>query len=108
MTYFVSKADLTDIRLNPASTVEAVLQNVALMLATPKGSVPLYRDFGLPQDFLDKPMPVARTMMIAHIREAIEIWEPRAEHFRTTFAEGARDPSQLSPTVEVKIHAEES
>lgn len=108
MTYFVNPADLTDIKLNPANTVEAVLQNVALILATPKGSVPLYRDFGLSQDFLDKPIPAAKAMMIAHIREAIEIWEPRAEYVNATFAENIQEPGQLNPTVEVKIHVEES
>ncbi len=78
MSYQVSATDLEDIRLNELETVNAVLQNIALILATPKGSVPFYRDFGISNEFLDKPMPVAKIMMIGEVREAIETWEPRA------------------------------
>ena len=44
MTYQVSEADLKTIRLNEQDTVSSVLHNVALILATPKGTVPMYRD----------------------------------------------------------------
>ena len=47
MTYQVSGADLKTIRLSEQDTVSSVLHNVALILATVKGTVPLYRDFGL-------------------------------------------------------------
>lgn len=57
MSFQVSATDLGRIRLNEPETVNAVLQNIALVLATPKGSVPMYRDFGLPQDFLDMLFP---------------------------------------------------
>jgi len=55
-----------------AKITYAVLQNIALILATPKGSVPLYRDFGLSWEPLDKPMPVAQAMMTGEVRETIE------------------------------------
>ncbi|MDE6260405.1 MAG: GPW/gp25 family protein [Oscillospiraceae bacterium] len=108
MSYTVSATDLGDIRLNEREEVNAVLQNIALILATPKGSVPMYRDFGLSQEFLDRPMPVARVMMITEVREAIELWEPRATVTDIQFANDPLEPGKLIPTVEVEIHVEES
>ena len=101
MSYSVSAADLGNIRLNEPETVNAVLQNIALILATPKGSVPMYRDFGLSQEFLDKPIPVAKAMLVAEVREAIEIWEPRASVSDISFSQNALEPGMLDPTVQV-------
>ena len=98
--------DLGRIRLNEPETVNAVLQNIALVLATPKGSVPMYRDFGLPQDFLDKPIPVAKARMIASVREAVEEWEPRATVQSISFTDAPQEPGRLIPRVEVEIHVE--
>ena len=107
MSYSVSAADLGNIRLNESETVNAVLQNIALILATPKGSVPMYRDFGLSQEFLDKPIPVAKAMLVAEVREAIEIWEPRASVSDISFSQNALEPGKLDPTVQVEIRVEE-
>lgn len=108
MSYQVSATDLKNIRLNESLTVNAVLQNIALILATPKGSVPFYRDFGISNEFLDKPMPVAKVMMIGEAREAIESWEPRATVKNISFVENPLEPGKLIPTVEVEISVEES
>ena len=106
LSFQVSASDLGNIRLNEPETVNAVLQNIALILATPKGSVPFYRDFGISNEFLDKPMPVAKVMMIGEVREAIEAWEPRAEVTNIRFTENALEPGRLVPTVEVEINVE--
>lgn len=107
MGFQVSAADLGNIRLNEPEAVNAVLQNIALVLATPKGAVPMYRDFGLSQEFVDKPAPVAKVLMIAGVREAIEQWEPRATVLGITFEENPLEPGRLVPKVEVEIHVEE-
>ena len=52
-------------------------------------------------------MPVAKVMMIAGVREAIEVWEPRATVSDISFAEDPLEPGRLIPTVEVEIVAEE-
>lgn len=106
MSYTVTATDLTAIRLNEQDTVHSVLQNIAVILSTRKGSVPLYREFGLNMDFLDKPIPVARVMMIAEVREAIERWEPRATVLHVSFAEHISEPGRLIPAVEVEINRE--
>lgn len=107
MRYKVSPTDLSDLRLGEADTVEATLRNIAVMLATRKGSVPLYREFGLPWDFVDKPMPVAKAMMVAPVREALERWEPRAAFVDIDFKQDLSRPGQLIPIVEVEISDEQ-
>lgn len=108
MSYTVSATDLTNIRFQETDTVQEVLRNVAIILATPKGSVPLYRDFGLDNSFLDKPLPVARNMAVAPVREAIETWEPRAAYKDMTLSGDPANPGKLTFTVEVEIHGAES
>lgn len=101
MTYTVAAgAPLT---LRETDTVASVLQNVAIILATRRGSCPLYRDFGIPMDFLDRPMPVAKTLAYAEIKDAIETYEPRAKVVNITFSESPDVHGQLNPVVEVSI-----
>ena len=57
MSYTVSATDLKSIQFNEKNELNAVLQNIAVILSTPMGTVPLYRDFGLDWSFLDKPTP---------------------------------------------------
>jgi len=106
MTYTVTATDLTAIQLNEQELVNSVLQNIAVILSTRKGTIPLYRDFGLSMEFLDKPMPVAKVMMVSEVREAVERWEPRATVVGVTFSEDVTDPGRLVPTVEVEINSE--
>lgn len=108
MTYSVSAADLDAVRLNEPMAVRSVLQNIALILTTRKGTVPFYRDFGLDWSFLDKPLPVAKVMMIARVREAVERWEPRATVVRVDFSTDPAQPGVLIPNLEVEIHDAES
>lgn len=104
MTYKVTAADIETITLNETNTVRSVLQNIAIILSTRQGTVPLYREFGLPMRFLDKPIPVARTLLVAEVKEALEEFEPRAEFIGVTFAEDTNMPGRLIPTVEVEIN----
>lgn len=106
MSYQVSPGDLSVLRFNEGDTVSSALQNIAVILSTRRGSVPLYRDFGLNMDFLDKPIPVAKVMMISEVREAVERWEPRATVLGVTFSEDPARPGTLIPTVEVEIRRE--
>lgn len=106
MSYFVSATDLSRLRFNERDVVSSVLQNIAVILSTPRGSVPLYRDFGLDMSFLDKPIPVAKVLMVAPVREAVERWEPRAKVQNVFFAADPSQPGTLIPTVEVEISDE--
>lgn len=107
MSYLVSPREAGKYGLFETDTVRSVLRNIAVILATPLGSVPLYRDFGLDQSFLDKPKNVAELYMTAPVREAIERWEPRAEFVNLTLSDDPSDPGRLIPTVEVEINLEQ-
>lgn len=106
MSYTINATNLKNIRWEEDDLVSDVLQNIAVILATPKGSVPLDREFGLTTVFLDKPTPVAKMIMRAEVREAIERWEPRAQFVSMTFGERVTQPGTLWPTVEVEIIGE--
>lgn len=103
MRYQVSEADLEYIRLDEHDTVSSVLRNVALILATPKGTVPMYRDFGLDREFLDMPVPEAENRMVAPIREAVEEWEPRATVKGINFSRSKDGSGRLIACVEIEI-----
>lgn len=102
MAYVVKAFALKKINLAPESTVEEVLQNIAMIISTPKFSVPLDRDFGLEQRFIDKPIQTARPILISEVLDAIEEYEPRAEVENVDFVLGDR-PGALIPIVEVNI-----
>lgn len=102
MSYTV-RAGKPEIKLSDRNEITSVLQNVAIILATPKGSVPLYREFGLSMDFVDKPMPVARTLLVSAITEAIQEFEPRAEVVGISFELDDNAVGRLVPIVEVEV-----
>lgn len=104
MTYTVEPG--MGLKLGVTERTAEILRNVAAVLITPLGSVPLYRGFGLDMSFLDKPETIAESLMVAPVREAVERWEPRA---RVVSVKPRRDPSapgKLIPVVEVKIEDE--
>ena len=101
MAYTVSAADLSKEMLNESDYVRAILQNVANVLKTRQGTVPFFREFGLPMDFIDQPMPVAAPTLIIEVREALLKFEPRAEVVDVSFQ--SNEHGQLFPVVEVEI-----
>ena len=103
MSYTVSPSNKRKIKFNVTDPVESVLRNIAVILSTPKGSVPMYRDFGISVDILDRPIPVAKAMMTADIKEAIERCEPRATFISVDFMEDELN-GRLIPMVEVEIN----
>lgn len=103
MAYIVKAYAPGKINLAPESTVEEVLQNVAMIISTPRFSVPLDRGLGLAQRFLDKPIQVAQTILVSEVLEAVERDEPRAKIENVTFELGDT-PGALIPVVEVSIN----
>lgn len=102
MAYTVTANALENINLAPETVVEEVLQNVAMIISTPQFSVPIDRGFGLPQRFIDKPLPVAEAIVIAEVLDAIEAYEPRAEVEKVSFEQN-HTAGKLVPRVEVNI-----
>ncbi len=101
MSYKVDMGENPPLSLNEKNEILSILQNIRVILGTAKGSVPLYREFGLDQRFLDMPEPVARSMMIGKIRDAIEQFEPRARFAGVSFKPAQE--GRIIPVVEVEI-----
>jgi len=100
MSYKVTPDSEGKLILNERDVVRSVLQNVAIILGTWIGTVPLYREFGITSKYIDKPISVVKPMLHAEIREVIMKYEPRAEVVSITFEEGV---DRLKPIVEVNI-----
>lgn len=105
MSYSVKANDQIKINLVPATIKEEILQNLSMILQTIKNTVPLCRDFGLSGNFIDKPIPVAETLMVSELYEAVEKYEPRAEIVNVTF-EQDEVIGKLNPCLEVEINVE--
>lgn len=67
------------VNFNPETEVEEILQNVRTILSTVVGSVPLYRDFGMSWEHVDKPYPASIALLKVDVIEAVEKYEPRAK-----------------------------
>ena len=87
----VAVTALSEVNFAPSSEEAEVVQNVRTILATRVGTVPLDRDFGVSWEHLDKPLPVARSLMRAEVIEAIERYEPRANIESVEFEETESD-----------------
>lgn len=107
MKYKVSLSN--EISFAPSSEIEEILQNVRTIITTRRGTVPLDRDFGLSWEHIDKPLPVAMTLMQAEIIDAIEEYEPRATVESVQFETNTDDAMQgiLNPVVIVSIGEDE-
>lgn len=107
MKYQVSLND--EINFAPGSETEEILQNVRTILTTGVGTVPLDRDFGTSREYVDKPLPVARSLMQAAVIDAITEFEPRATVESVTFDDSTTDAMDgiTRPRVIVSIGSEE-
>lgn len=89
--------------LQEKDEVSSIIQNIALLLNTKKGTIPMYREFGLPMEFIDKPINVAETIATLEISEALEKFEPRAafKDLRFKPSKYGRMSIQLEVTINV-------
>lgn len=102
MTYTVSTDAPPQLSLGETDTERSILQNIHLILSTRIGTIPMYRNFGLPMAFIDKPVAVAEAILAAEIREAIAEFEPRAKVVDSLYGRGAYG-AKISVSVEVDI-----
>lgn len=105
--YRVSGEGPLPIVLGETDTVNSVLQNVGLILRTRRGSCPMYREFGLPMEFLDRPATVVQALLLNEVKTAVEEYEPRAEVTDVLVAESQEDLGKIVPIVEVLIHVQQ-
>lgn len=89
----------------PAVEAEEIAQNVRLIITTPKGSVPLDRDFGLDFDLVDRPSPRAQVLMEVEIVRQVGRYEPRARVVSVTWEQALTEAMEgrLIPVVRIEI-----
>jgi uncharacterized protein len=89
----------------PASEAEEVAQNVRMILSTPKGTVPLDRDFGLSFGLVDQPMPRARALMEVEIVRQVAKYEPRASVVSIRWEENQDEAmdGRANPVVTIEV-----
>lgn len=100
MTYTISTDSPPSLSLCEEDPLKSILQNVYLILATRTGTIPMYRQFGLPMSFIDRPGIAAQTVAASEIREAIGEFEPRAKVTDISYMPSA-DGAKLTVKVEV-------
>ena len=79
-----------------ASGLEAIAQNIRVIVTTPAWSVPLDRAFAHAGAFIDAPTPYAVARKIAELTEAIEANEPRVRVESIRFAARTTKPTAVA------------
>ena len=90
-----------DLTFEPDSRTSELIQSIFILLNTPRGSVPCYREFGIDTAYLHKPIQTAKTMYAAAITEGINAFIPGVQLNHMSFANNADTPSTLIPILEV-------
>lgn len=78
MLYKITNSSEIPYSLCENDRINSILQNIALILRTKRGTVPMYRDFGMPMAFIGMPLPAAEATAAQEIADALETFEPRA------------------------------
>ena len=82
---------------------KSILQNVYSILTTAKGSIPMYRDFGLPMAYRDRPMNIVETIISSEIMNALKQFEPRATFADVICEIDEKEPDKIVVILEVDI-----
>lgn len=83
--------------------IRSVAQNISLILSTRRGTVPMYREFGLPMRFIDKPIPLYEAIFTEEATEALERFEPRARLISVSFEHNQAASGKSTAILEVEI-----
>ena len=90
-----------DLSLAPATETDAKVQELYILICTIHGECPLYRDFGVANDYLHMPINAAQTAFTLAITEALRKYMPDVElnSIRFVASDGMR--GFLNPILEV-------
>lgn len=89
----------------PHSTAEEVIQNVRTLLTTSKYSVPMDRELGIDNSYIDRPLPAGMAKLRVQIVEEIQRSEPRAKIKVVSFKpyKDAALQGKMYPVVDIEI-----
>lgn len=68
-----------EVKINPATELEEIAQNILMIITTPKYTVPLDREFGISAAMLDAPISASQARTAAEVVSAVKKFEPRAQ-----------------------------
>lgn len=93
------------VNIEPGTVRAEVVQNVACILSTKRGSVPYDRTLGLLATWIDDPTPVARQRMIVDVVQSIRAREPRVRVESVEFVKDTLGAAEgvLRPVVKLAI-----
>ncbi|MCD5324784.1 MULTISPECIES: lysozyme [Pontibacillus] len=103
MRYTIT-AESKKINYNP-TPVEEIIQNVYTILTTVMGTVPMARELGLSNDYVDDPLLIAQAKLSAEIVEKLQVYEERAVIVEVKFSQNQAD-GVLQPIVVINIEEE--
>lgn len=72
-------------------------RQLALLLSTREGTMPLDRDFGIRMDYLDKPPEVVKSLYTADVTKKVPIFIPWVRVYEVTWSHG--DQGHIIPKV---------
>lgn len=100
MLYTITNSEL-EIDFAPSTEALEILQNCRMIISTIKNSVPLFRQFGLDAENLDKPISLAQATITAEIARQIATYEPRANLKKCTVTGNLDGQLLITCTVEI-------
>jgi len=102
MRYTINNKDPITYTLVEGDEIASILQDIALLIQTWQGTVPMYREFGLPMEWVNKQVPIAEVIAAQEVEDAIEAFEPRVRLIDVR-VKGEFDTGKLYIEVEVEI-----
>lgn len=82
------------------SEAEDVRKCLTTLYSVREGEQPLDREFGLKQEFLDQPVPIAKNMLALEVIEKTQRYEKRVKVDKVEYA--ASEEGQLIPIIYLK------
>ena len=104
MTLEVSLAESTW-NLSSSTEAEEIVQNVRCLLTSVRGTVYLYRDFGLDARLLDLPVNVVAAKFTASVAKAIAKYEPRARLKKILWRTSEAVDGKLEPVILIEVQS---
>lgn len=102
MTLDITEKILENVKILPTTEIQEIAQNVAMIIATTRGTVPMDRTFGTDGEIIDQPIAIGQARLSAAIATAIREQEPRAR-VQKIFYSGDAEDGQLTATARIEI-----
>lgn len=97
----IRSTDKMTLSLAPKTEQEARAQELYILISTIQGECPLYRDFGVNNDYLHMPVDAAETAYTVAIIEALRKYAPDVELDNIRFEGRNLMTGILNPVLEV-------